>query len=63
MPEEAASIFCRVSINLVTLNCGVVYGARNRVPFILFLIFYYAQSLRYFDASTQMLVIVYISIQ
>ncbi|KXG91046.1 hypothetical protein HMPREF3232_00255, partial [Fannyhessea vaginae] len=41
MPEEAASIFCRVSINLVTLNCGVVYGARNRRtihPFARFLL-------------------------
>ena len=30
MLEVVASIFCRVSINLVTIICGVVYGARNR---------------------------------
>lgn len=41
LPEDVASIFCRVSSNLVTLNRGVVYGTRNRRtvhPFARFLL-------------------------
>lgn len=49
MPEEAASIFGRVSINLVTIICGVVYGARNRRTVHLFSHFLLRAKLKVFS--------------